>query len=56
MTEPMPYFYDSINRNAIVIKPKKPFFDWINGIYPDDPITNVEEGNIYLIHEKDKNE
>ena len=56
MTEPIPYFYDSINRNAIVIKPKKQFFDWINEIYPDEPITKIEEGNIYLIREKDSNE
>ena len=53
MTEPIPYFYDSINRNAIVIKPRQVFFDWINSIYPDDPVEDVDEGTVYLIREKE---
>lgn len=56
MIEPILYFYESINRNAIVIKPKKPLFDWINFIYPESPVSEKEEGNIYLIREKDSNE
>ncbi|MFO0477953.1 MAG: hypothetical protein ACK50L_04120 [Bacteroidota bacterium] len=56
MIEPIPYFYESINRNAIVIKPKKPLFDWINYLYPESPVTKKEEGTIYLIREKDSNE
>lgn len=54
--EPIPYFYESINRNAIVVKPKKPFFDWLNYLYPESPINEKEEANIYLIKEKDSNE
>lgn len=54
--EPIPYFYESINRNAIVIKALKPFFDWVNSIYPQNPIAKTEENNIYLIREKDSNE
>lgn len=54
--EPIPYFYESINRNAIVIKPKKPFFDWLNYLYPESPVNEKEEANIYLIKEKDSNE
>lgn len=55
--EPIPYFYNSIDRSAIVVKPKKPFFDWVNSIYPDDePISEKEENNIYLIREMDNNE
>jgi len=30
--EPIPFYYDSINRNAVVVKPKKFFFDWVNAI------------------------
>jgi len=56
MIEPIPYFYESINRNAIVVKPKKPLFDWINEIYPDSPVSEKEEGNIYLIREMVSNE
>ncbi|HEX8575112.1 MAG TPA: hypothetical protein VF677_02355 [Flavobacterium sp.] len=52
MIEPIPYFCKIINRNAIVVKPKKPLFDWINFLYPDpkNPVTKVE-GDIYLIQE-----
>lgn len=54
--EPIPFFFESINRNAIVVKPKKPFFDWLNKLDPEDPINENEEANIYLIKEKDSNE
>ncbi|MBK8711870.1 MAG: hypothetical protein IPL97_08370 [Niastella sp.] len=56
MIEPIPYFYDSINRNAIVVKPKQPLFDWINSIYPDEPVNATDEGIVYLIKEKHSNE
>jgi hypothetical protein len=38
-----------INRHAIIIKPLQPFFDWINSLYPEDPINEVVEPNIYLV-------
>ena len=47
MIKPFTFFYDSINRNAIVVKPQKPFFDWINFIYPESPVYEKEEANIY---------
>ena len=53
--KPIPYFYESINRSAIVVKPKKPFFDWLNCLYPEHPINKKEEANIYLVEEKDDN-
>jgi len=53
MLEPIPYFYEHINRNAIVVKQKQPFLDWINNIYPESPLEKPEEGNIYLVREKD---
>jgi hypothetical protein len=52
----IPIFYESIDRNAISIKSKKPLFDWVNSIYPDRPVDTREEGNIYLIRERDSNE
>lgn len=57
MLEPIPYYYDMINRNAIVVKPKQPLLDWANKLTPDEkPITETEEGNVYLIKQKDSNE
>ena len=53
---PIPYYYDSIDRNAIVVKPKMPLFDWINTIYPDSPVEDAFEGTIYLAREKNSNE
>jgi hypothetical protein len=55
--EPIPYYFESINRNAILIRPKKPFFDWLNKLFKDKrPITEREECNIYLIAEMASNE
>lgn len=54
--EPLPYFYDSINRNAIVIRPKQPLFDWVNSIDPENPVETTDEGTVYLLKEKDSNE
>ena len=53
--EPLPYYFDSINRNAIVVKPKEALFNWVNSIYPDSPVSGVDEGIVYLIKEKDSN-
>lgn len=41
-----------INRYAIVVKPQQPLFDWINKLYPDDKITEVQESNIYLVNDE----
>lgn len=40
-----------INRYAIVIKPLQPFFDWLNALYPEDPVNEIDESNIYLVDE-----
>jgi hypothetical protein len=42
-----------INRFAVTLKPKKPFFDWLNALYPDDPIHEIDEVKTYLIQESD---
>jgi hypothetical protein len=54
--EPIPYYYDSINRNAIVVKPKQSLFNWVNSIYPESPIEAVNKATVYLIKERDSNE
>lgn len=55
--EPITYYYESVNRNAIIVKPKKPFFNWLNEVYKDEePVISMEENNIYLVREMDSNE
>ena len=49
---PTPDFYESINRNAIVVKLKQPFFDWVNAVEPSFSVTQKDEGTVYLIREK----
>jgi len=39
--EPIPYFYDSIDRNAIIVRPKEPFYDWLNSVFPEDKPTVI---------------
>jgi hypothetical protein len=55
--DPIPYYFDSINRNAILVRPKKPFYDWLNNLFKEHkPMASLEENNIYLIGEMDSNE
>lgn len=47
-------YYEMLNRDAILVKPKKPLFDWANSLTPDeDPVPESKTGKIYLIKEKD---
>lgn len=44
----------NVNRNALIVFPDKPFIDWVNYIFPDDPVLNIDplehdEGNVYLL-------
>lgn len=50
MIEPTLY-YESINRNAVFVKAKKPFYDWINYVDPEFPIVDNDEGTVYLVKE-----
>lgn len=55
--EPITYYFESINRNAIIVKPKKPFFEWLNEVFKDEArVTSMEENNIYLVREMASNE
>lgn len=43
-----------INRNAIVLSLKDPFFNWLNKIFPgEDHSEDIKESNIYLINDTD---
>jgi hypothetical protein len=54
--DPLDYEYDSVNRSAILVKPNKPFIDWVNYVYPDTIVDNEVEATTYLIRIKDNNE
>lgn len=55
--DPIPYYYESIDRNAILVRPKKLFYDWVNKMFKKDkPISESDENNIYLIREMESNE
>ena len=55
--EPITYYFDLIDRNAIIVKQKKPFFDWVSSVFPDEaPMSKNEENNIYLIREMENNQ
>lgn len=56
MTYDLPYLFESINRNALVIHVKQPFIDWVQTIYPDYQSIGNEEGNIYLVRERMSNQ
>jgi hypothetical protein len=50
-----------INRNALIVFPKKALFGWVNYIFPDDPVSYIEPldhdmGKVYLLPEKDSTE
>jgi len=33
--EPIIFYYEQVDRHAIVVKPKQPLLNWINALYPD---------------------
>ncbi len=48
----------SVNRTALIITPKQALFDWVNSIFPEDPIhkdasNKHDESTVYLIPEYD---
>lgn len=45
-----------VNRCAMIVFPKSPVYDWVNRIFPDDPIEpgdpyDHDEGTVFLIPE-----
>ncbi|MBE0424509.1 MAG: hypothetical protein IBX66_11315 [Lutibacter sp.] len=41
-----------INRHGIVVKPLKPFADWVFNIYPEDRYPEFIESKIYLVNDE----
>ncbi|WP_026976718.1 hypothetical protein [Flavobacterium tegetincola] len=44
-----------INRNAIVLKPLKPFIDWVNKLYPEEEHFQTNQVSTYLVDEEIEN-
>lgn len=46
----IPYYFDNVRRSALVIKPKKVFFDWLRSLEKDfEPHELLIEGDVYLL-------
>lgn len=43
----------TLNRNSVLIIPKKAYYDWANSVFPEDPIDedDFSDYNTYLIEE-----
>lgn len=55
--EPIPYFYESIDRNAILVRPKQPYLEWASKVFGDGKaIGSKDDCNIYLIRERGSNQ
>lgn len=48
--DPIRYYYDPIDRNAILVRPKKPFYDWL----ARDISKKIGNGHILAIDRSDK--
>lgn len=48
---------DNINRYALVVQSKQELLDWVNTIFPEDPVSlrplEDDEATVYLIPEFD---
>ncbi len=33
--QPIPVFYDTIDRNAILVRPKQPYLDWTSSVFAE---------------------
>jgi hypothetical protein len=46
----IPIYFENINRSALVLKPKKPFIDWIKNLDDQFEINEIiEDPDIYLL-------
>ncbi len=50
--------FENINRDALILFPKQPLFDWVNYIFDDEEIKGSEplthdEGDVFLLPEFD---
>ncbi len=53
--EPIPYYFDSINRSVLIIRRKKPFYDWLAVMDPNDRnLMEESEHDVYLLPDFDE--
>lgn len=38
-----------IDRSAIIVMPKAPFYEWYNALYPEEPMNEGKKANSYLV-------
>ncbi|BAX80849.1 hypothetical protein [Labilibaculum antarcticum] len=48
--------FETVNRNALIVRPKQALLNWVNSIFPEDPISldalgKHDNANVYLIPE-----
>lgn len=55
MEKPRPSFNEDTH-HAIITHAKKLFYDWINYLHPEDPVTEKVDGMIYMIRGKENQE
>ena len=48
--DPIPVFFENVRRTALIVKPKRPFADWLNSIDPADGLeTIIPYSDVYLL-------
>jgi hypothetical protein len=53
--EPIPVYFENVRRSALVIKPKKPFLDWLISIDGDNKtIDLISDQDVYLLPDFDE--
>ena len=53
--EQIPYYFEIVNRTAIVISPRQPFVNWIKSLNSEMSLELVEgDHNVYLIPDFDE--
>jgi hypothetical protein len=53
--EPMPQYFQSVKRSALVLKPKQPFHDWLLSVEPGEDFRDaLKESDVYLLPDYEK--
>ncbi len=47
--EPFSYYFESVKRTALIIKYKKPFYDWLTFMDPVDKNHHDTDHDVYLL-------
>lgn len=46
----IPVYFENVHRSAMLLKPKQPYFDWINSFNSNlEHLEWLNEGNVYLL-------